>query len=214
MANSVIKNYKILDNGLIKQEKILNKLKKYNKEYIDQRYNTYGPKRYQMAGLRLGYLLGAIDEIPNTILDIGYGNGDFLDLCKNYIKNCFGNDITGYPLPENVKFIENIFESFYDVICFFDVLEHFSDINFIKDLQCKYIFVSVPWCHFFSEEWFLNWKHRRPDEHLWHFNNKSIVAFFKECGYSLVKQSNIEDSIRTNSDSVPNILSCIFKKYE
>lgn len=208
----MIENYEILNNGLIKQKKIFNSIKKYNKEYVNQRYNTYGIKRYQLAGLRLGYLLGIINEIPDSILDVGYGNGDFLNLCKDYIKNCYGNDITGYPLPKGVKFVENIFENYYDVVCFFDVLEHFTDINFIKKLQCKYIFVSVPWCHFINEDWFLKWKHRRPDEHLWHFNDKSIATFFKECGFFMVKQSNVEDIIRTSSDELPNILTCVFKK--
>ena len=165
-----------------------------------------------MAGLRLGHLLSVLDEKPNSILDVGYGNGDFLKLCKQGINNCYGNDITNYPLPDGVIFVENMMDNYYDVISFFDVLEHFKDISFVRNLNCGYVYISVPWCHNFSDEWFKNWKHRREDEHLWHFNDISIVNFFEEMGFELIIKSNIEDFIRTPVDKNKNILTCIFKK--
>ena len=208
----MIENYELLHNGLIKQVNIKNKVQTYNKKYVDDRYNTYGIKGYQMSGLRLGYLISSIDKTPDSILDIGYGNGDFLKLCSESKIKCYGNDVSGYPLPPNVDFVDNIFDDYYDVISFFDVLEHFEDINFIKNLNCKYVFISVPWCHNFNDKWFEGWKHRREDEHLWHFNDKSIVAFFNEMGYKLITKSNVEDIIRTPIDNNENILTCIFEK--
>lgn len=205
-------NYEILPNGVIKQKNIINKIKKYDLSYIEERYNKYGEKGPQMAGLRLSYLISNINKKPESILDVGYGNGDFLKICKNCIDKCYGNDISGYNLPEGVSFVENIDDKYYDVICFFDVLEHFEDINFIKNLKCSYIYISLPWCHNFNEDWFISWKHRREDEHLWHFNDKSIVNFFNEMGYDLLVKSNIEDLIRIPCDKNENILTCIFKK--
>jgi hypothetical protein len=164
-----------------------------------------------MAGLRLGYLVSKLGYWPKSILDVGYGNGDFLRICKNKIDS-YGNDISGYPVPEGVTFVKNIFERHYDVICFFDVLEHFEKIDFVQNLKCDYIFLSLPWCHNFSDEWFLNWKHRRPDEHLWHFDEKSIKNFFNEMGYETIDYSNIEDLIRVSNEDYPNILTCILKK--
>ena len=58
----------------------------------------------------------------------------------------------------------------------------------------------------------MNWKHRRPDEHLWHFNEKSIEKFFNEMGYDMLYHSNVEDIIRISNDEHQNILTCIFKK--
>ena len=58
----------------------------------------------------------------------------------------------------------------------------------------------------------MEWKHRRPDEHLWHFNEKSIVNFFNESNFELVKVSNVEDVIRKGDYEYENILTCIFKK--
>lgn len=204
-------NYEILENGLIKQKSILNKTVIYDYDYINKSYNTYGEKGPQISGLRLGYLIASLGYSPKSILDIGYGNGDFLKICKNTIDS-YGNDISGYPIPDGVTYINNIFDKHYDVISFFDVLEHFEEIDFIKDLKCNYIYISVPWCHFLSEEWFMNWKHRKPDEHLWHFNQKSIENFFNEMGYKMIKSSSIEDIIRKSDGDYPNILTCIFKK--
>lgn len=207
----MIENYEILENGLIKQKSILNKLRTYDYDYVNSSYNQYGEKGSQMAGLRLGYLVSKLGYWPKSILDVGYGNGDFLKICKNKIDS-YGNDISGYPVPEGVTFVENIFETHYDVICFFDVLEHFEKIDFVQNLKCDYIFLSLPWCHNFSDEWFSNWKHRRPDEHLWHFDEKSIKIFFNEMGYEMIDYSNLEDLIRVSNEDYPNILTCIFKK--
>lgn len=212
MENSMIDNYQILPNGLIKQINIKNTLQTYDKKYVDERYNQYGIKGYQMSGIRLGYLISSINKIPESILDVGYGNGDFLSLCSESNIKCYGNDISGYQLPPNVDFVDNIFNNYYEVISFFDVLEHFEEIDFIKNLNCKYIFISVPWCHNFNDEWFKNWKHRREDEHLWHFNEKSTVNFFEEMGYKLLSKSNVEDTIRKSTDDNENILTCIFEK--
>ncbi len=208
----MLNSYEKLPNGVIHQNKIFTQIQSYTPEYVETRYNTYGEKGLQMAFLRLGYLIGNINSTPKSILDIGYGNGDFLKVCTSYITDCYGNDVSNYPLPENVEFISDIKARHFDVICFFDVLEHFEEIDFIKDLQCNYIYISLPWCHYISDDWFQNWKHRRPDEHLWHFDDKSLVKFFEENGYENISLSNIEDSIRKPNDFLPNILTGVFRK--
>lgn len=206
-----LSNYEVLKNGVIKQ-KIVNKIT-YDCEYSNK-YNSYGEKGKYLSYLRLGVLLGSISKLPESILDVGYGNGEFLKTAKNIIDNCSGFDISGYPLPDDIKIENSIFEKHFDVICFFDSLEHFEDINILKNLNCEYIFISVPWCHNFSDEWFKNWYHLRPNEHLWHFNDKSLVAFFEENGFEKIYLGNFEDTVRKNNscNGHPNILSAIFKK--
>ena len=115
-------------------------------------------------------------------------------------------------IPSKIKTVNTIFDGHYDVISFFDSLEHFDDIYFLDKLQCDYICISVPWCHNFNDEWFENWKHRRPDEHLWHFDEKSLRRFVESQNYEYVNHTNIEDSIRKTEYSYPNILTSIFKK--
>lgn len=206
-----LENYEKLENGVIKQINV--KKIEYNFEYSNK-YNKYGEKSNYLSYLRLGVLLGNIKKTPNSILDVGYGNCSFLNSAKTIIPNCYGFDISDYPISENITRVDTIFNKHYDVICFFDSLEHFDDINIIRNLDCDYIFISLPWCHYFSDEWFLNWYHRRPNEHLWHFNEESLTKFFNDIGFEKIYISNFEDSIRKNDTihEYPNILSGLFRK--
>jgi len=204
-----------MDNYYTDKEGVIHQIKKqkivYDTKYIQQSYDTYGNDCTNISYLRLGYILGSCNTIPNSLLDIGYGNGSFLKVCTNIIQNCYGYDISGYKIPDKCTLVSDIFDNYYDVITLFDSLEHYDDISFIHNLNCKYICVSLPWCHGNTEEYFSNWKHSRPNEHLHHFNDKSIILFFKKYGYNCIAQSNIEDTIR-KSDIKENILTTIFKK--
>lgn len=183
----------------------------YDKEYVNSRYVKYGELSNYMGYLRLGNIVGSIGRIPDSVLDVGYGDGSFLKVCKNIVPNCYGYDVSTYPLPEGCIQASSITENFYDVITFFDSLEHFEDIDVVQDLKCNFISISVPHCHYDSDEWFSNWKHRRPNEHLWHFDKESLTNFMSRMGYELVSESNIEDTIRKNKETEINILSCVFK---
>jgi hypothetical protein len=176
----------------------------YYKQIQDStRYTSY---------LRLGYIIGSIGYVPQSILDVGYGTGAFLQACETEVKERYGHDISGWEVPSGCKFVDNILENHYDVITFFDSLEHMNDIEFVKDLNCNYICISVPDCHYFNDEWFTDWKHRKPDEHLWHFNKESLKSFMHRMGYSTVNTCNVEDITRINNLEYTNILTGIFKK--
>ena len=203
----MLDNYEKDLNGVIKQ--INCTPFSYDYSYADN-YNTL-PTNDIMSHLRLGYIVGSLGKMPESILDVGYGNGAFLNLAKNST-TCYGHDISQYPIPEGVSFVENILENYYEVISFFDVLEHFSNPYFLKDLNCKYIVCSLPHCHNFSDEWFENWKHRKPNEHLWHFNEESLIKFFDVQGYSKINTSDFEDVVRKSKETYSNILSGVFLK--
>ena len=203
----MLDNYEKDLNGVIKQ--INCTPFSYDYSYADN-YNTL-PTNDIMSHLRLGYIVGSLGKMPESILDVGYGNGAFLNLAKNST-TCYGHDISQYPIPEGVSFVENILENYYEVISFFDVIEHFSNPYFLKDLNCKYIVCSLPHCHNFSDEWFEDWKHRKPNEHLWHFNEESLIKFFDVQGYSKINTSDFEDVVRKSKETYSNILSGVFLK--
>ena len=48
----------------------------YNDYYRDIQFST----RFT-SYLRLGYIIGSIGHLPESVLDEGYGAGDFLDAC-------------------------------------------------------------------------------------------------------------------------------------
>ena len=202
-----------IDGAIYQKDK---KSVKYDEDYVKRTgsnsNNINDEKSYRMSYLRLGNVIGGIGRVPSSILDVGYGLGHFLEVCTTIIPKCYGNDIGTDVIPEGCTRVDSIFGAHYDVITFFDSIEHFEDIDFVKELDCNYVCISVPNCHYFDDEWFANWKHRKYGEHLWHFNENSLTKFMNRMGYSLVSYSNVEDVIRQNFKEETNILTGIFKK--
>ncbi len=207
----MLKNYEKDRNGVIKQ--INCKPYIYDINYTVVRYDDKKVPVDNMSYLRLGYLLANLGKIPDSLIDVGYGNGKFLEKASKIIKKCYGYDIPPqYPL-DGIPVVENIYDLEYDVVCFFDSLEHFEDIYEIKKLKANYIYISVPWCHYLSDDWFQDWRHRREDEHLWHFDLESLKSFMAEMNYEYICHANIEDAIRKPYDpNLENILTAIFRK--
>lgn len=206
----MIHNYKKNSDGVIYQ--VDKDPFTYDQEYVKNRYDSYGEITNYMSHLRLGYILGTIKDPINSILDVGYGNGSFLKVCKKIIPECYGYDVTSYRVPEGVVFLDDWTKSEVDLITFFDVLEHLENPYIIKDLNVKYLVISLPWCHYESDEWFEEWKHRRPNEHLWHFDERSIQNFANTCGFEVISSTSLEDTIRGRYKGTPNILTVCLKK--
>jgi hypothetical protein len=186
-----------------------------------------------LQAMRYGFICSAHGRPINSIADCGYGNGAFMKFVKQQVPYVYGFDVTGvqvdgcYILPELVK---------ADVLCFWDCLEHIADLSFIKDLPHETIAVSLPYCHFFTQglEWFNDWKHRKPDEHVHHFTEFSLTLLMDSMGWKTVSISQHEDVIRQNiiskasgyktkcgfltegietfKDPLQNILSMAFKR--
>jgi hypothetical protein len=170
---------------------------------------SYKEKSDKLQALRLGFLLGVHGRVPKTLADIGYGNGAFLYACKGFIPKLYGKDISGVTLD----FIEQIWNYVpCEVVTFHDCLEHIEDLSFLYDIPCETIIISLPWCHFPSMEWFEKWKHRKPNEHVHHFDPKTLEAMMLKYGWKVVAQSHHEDIVRVGMDSRENILTMGFKR--
>jgi hypothetical protein len=153
-----------------------------------------------------------------SILDFGYGNGSFLKLCKNAFDKRYGFDVSQYAIDDSdIEILKSPFNKEFDVVAFFDSVEHLSDITEIFKIKTKYFVFSIPYCHFSfleNEDWFFNkYKHLRPDEHLFHFNPDSLERFMNSNGYETVlKNSSVEDIIRTRYEKErQNIFTAIYK---
>lgn len=165
-----------------------------------------------LQALRLGFVHGAHGRPIQSIMDVGYGNGAFINFVKQHVRYVYGHDVTGVPLdgayqmPEIVK---------ADVITMWDVLEHFPSVNFVRELPCETLVVSLPHCHFLTEgkDWFDNeYPHRKPDEHIRHFNAISLSAMMASYGWKTISISGHEDIIRKSAHGRQNILSMAFKR--
>lgn len=182
---------------------------KYSSTYDTEAYRRESEK---LQAMRLGFVIGAHGRTPETICDVGYGNGAFMQFAKQTIPHVWGTDVTGvlvdgcYILPHIVK---------CEVLTFWDVLEHFPSLDFVRDLPCETICLSLPYCHFMTEgkEWFdTQYKHRKPDEHIRHFNEFSLSALMDHYGWRTVAVSDHEDIVRKSAHGRQNILSMAFKR--
>lgn len=181
----------------------------YSATYDTEAYRRESEK---LQALRLGFVLAAHGKRVKTLLDAGYGNGAFMLFAKQHIPYVYGSDVTGvmvdgcYILPEFVK---------ADVLTMWDVLEHFPDLSFVKDLPYETICLSLPYCHVMTEgvQWFDTcYKHRKPDEHIRHFNEFSLSAMMDSYGWETIAVSGHEDIVRRSEHGLQNILSMAFKK--
>lgn len=203
----MLENYRKTIDGVIAQIERVPYL--YDNSYIDNRYSTFSD-RSNIANLRLGYIVGSLGHIPSSLLDVGYGDSTFVDIAIKSIPIVYA-----YDLPTNTTTTlglrTNVLNIPVEVVTFFDSLEHFEAIDFVSTLHAKYIVISLPCCNYpNNNEWFESWKHRKPNEHLFHFNAESLTTFMLRMGYTNLNHTYIEDSIRVDPNNKPNILTSCF----
>lgn len=166
----------------------------------------------KLQALRLGFVYGAHGARINTLIDVGYGNGAFMKFAKQNIPYIYGHDVTGVQI-DGCLIMPDIIKA--NVLTMWDVLEHFADLSFVKDLPVETIVLSLPYCHLITEgkEWFdNNYHHRKPDEHLHHFNEFSLQALMCSLGWKTIAVSGHEDIVRKSRHGLQNILSMAFKR--
>jgi len=133
----MIDGYAKSRDGIIKQVDAIPPV--YDEEYVRDYYLVNGTFEKELSCLRLGLVLGQLNHSITKLLDIGYGNGGFLDMASKIVKDCYGYDIgPAFPLPAKIKPVHNITNDYYDLITLFNSLEHIPDIDFIENLQCKH----------------------------------------------------------------------------
>jgi hypothetical protein len=210
----MIENYTKLSHGHWYQETLTGPIMNYNETYSKSRYDTYDTNDV-MSNLRYDLISNTIGEF-DSICDFGYGNGAFIKKCLFEGHRVYGYDISDYPVPEGSEKLGSINEQHFDIITFFDSLEHLQEkylTIFLKNLDTKHVCISVPWFHESQgSNWFLNWKHRRENEHLHHFDSSGLINLLLQSGYSIRHVGNNEDKVRTPTTDLPNILTVIATK--
>jgi len=101
----------------------------------------------------------------------------------------------------------------YDMVCFWDVLEHidWNDDKMAKIPEtvinsAEYVAVSVPIKPRFMRV--KKWKHYKPGEHLTRFTIRSLDKFFKKRGFHKIKDGTQE----VDCDIREDIYSAIYKR--
>tara|TARA_R110000824_G_scaffold12226_7_gene53565 strand:- start:3047 stop:3736 length:690 start_codon:yes stop_codon:yes gene_type:complete len=200
----------------------------YDQQYLDY-YEGLKERTIRLGFMRAGYINGYLQSHlkrpVKSILEFGYGSGSFLDAAKKSgIESCNGTDIQHFPLPDGCSFLnrKEVFDGTFDVVAMFDVLEHIETLQFLELLKTKYLFLTVPLCKYNSilgsekaNEWFEYWRMRRPNEHIHHFDEESLVFKMAEYGYRVAPDSltYMENPIRLREgESGHNVFTMIFER--
>lgn len=177
-----------------------------------QQYKQKQSTNENMAYLRIGWLSSFFDyeQLSKlTVVDIGSGNGTFVDVGKNVFGKCVGYDVCGESITQ-----QELNETKWDMIVLSDVLEHFDNIDDLYKLNWKYAFISFPETpkDVKTQSDLEKWKHFKPNEHLWCLNLNGFIEWATDNQCEIIGYSNTEDIIRSRwNKEQPNITSVLLK---
>ena len=209
--------YETDEFGVVHQQDLTVR-ERYDVEYVRSRYDTIPEKVREMSMLRAGFILGATGAGKlRSVLDIGYGNGDFLRVMHEaFGADCYGLDVSGYPVPDGCRQLEwaGVMGRHFQLVTLFDSLEHMPSLEVLDYLDCGFLAVTAPCFHpDLGADWFRAWKHRRPGEHLHHFSPDSLTGLMASKGYRLLVVDSIEDALRGSApDGTWNTFTSVFER--
>lgn len=212
----MLENYHVDEFGVIHQTTW--KPKVYDCQYLSY-YEGLHERTIKLGYQRLGWVVGVLGRLPESVLEIGYGLGTFLEAAAVAgVRRCAGYDVARYPLPPSCEFVdwEAALALEWDVTALFDVLEHIPDLTFLERLKTSTLAVAVPHCRWreLGDEWLREWRMRLPDEHLHHFDPDSLCAFMKHRGYLCLDLNHYEDGLRIREgERGPNIICGYFERF-
>ena len=164
---------------------------KYDIEYYEKMLREYSGTGEEIAKIRWNW----ISELePDVVLDYGSGVGWFRAWRPKGVQvHTF--DIGPY-LQTGIELI------IYDVVCFWDVLEHIPDFEGIEPvlMLARNVAVSLPLGE--GKDGLDRWKHFKPDEHLHYFTEEILDALFKRYGFHKGKIDQPECPPREDITSV------------
>lgn len=181
----------------------------YDSNYI-LNYFKHNTMR-QLSLLRAGLVEGFLGQSVGKVLDFGYGSGDFLRVMSKNGWQTFGIDVHGLNLGIKDVVEEELYDISWDIVTFFDSLEHLQNFNILKEIHSENIIVSIPIFYGKNISTIVDWKHYKPGEHLHYFSLKSIEKLFKRYDYQLSDFNFSEDLVRGKINGKPNITTLFFE---
>jgi hypothetical protein len=180
-------------------------------------YNSAQSTTATMAGVRIGYLLAHVSYERLrmfSVLELGPGAGVFFDALRPMVREMRGLDI-GPSRYSTVTMSAARAQSF-DMLCAFDVIEHFHDIDDLWKFDFKYGYLSfpcVPAGALVDRRLLGRWRHFKPDEHIYYLPTQPFVKWITAHDYEVVSEGCPEDCLRTRwSGDEINIGTWIIKR--
>jgi len=173
---------------------------------------AYTNESYALNKFRLYYILKYCPA-PKRILDYGAGCGAFIYFIKRYSKKIkvIGVDVYEHKAA-NIYHVDHFWEidrgcKQYDIVTMWDVLEH-TDSPWAVLLGLRSVLIndgllviSTPNLAARKAEEITRWKHWKPQEHLYLFDETSLEKILTSCGYEIIDMDYTESAYRANNTS-------------
>ena len=167
----------------------------YGIEYFENMLRMYAKTAEDIATIRWKFVA---DVDPDTVLDYGSGVGWFR------AHRPIGVHVDSYDIADVPQ--TGICLEHYDLVCFWDVLEHIPNFEVIHNVldSTNHVALTVPVLP--DGVKIENWKHWKPGEHLHYFSVEMLDAMFREFDFKRIKVSMCECPPRQD------VQSFLFKK--
>jgi SAM-dependent methyltransferase len=185
----------------------------YDAEYARQ-YDVR-PHR-EMSALRWNFIQRWLRLAAGSrILDIGYGNGSFLKYVRQHGMEVYGLDVHGEDF--GIPTVTYEAASNFDLICFFDSLEHFPKFDPLFALHTSNVIVSLPNSPDFLLDAPQHWRHYKPGEHLHYFSYDSLDRLMHKWGLTVkivegLPEDDLRGKLTIGSRAYDNIHTAIYGK--
>jgi hypothetical protein len=181
----------------------------YGAAYVERGYTGRAVPSLEMAYVRLATLYRFMRS--GRVLDVGYGDGEFVRQANKRGLTAFGYDIHADEVA-GVPIIDALAGDF-DAVTLFDSLEHFQYLTHLFTVRPRFFVVTIPHTPAdITDDKIIYWRHYKPNEHLHYFSTNSICALFARFGYTRLENYPIEDIIRKNPEQEVNTMTYIFKR--
>ncbi|AWG20842.1 methyltransferase [Flavobacterium faecale] len=172
--------------------------------HTDNKRSLFEKAYHFVKGIALKNKLNLINELQpskGSILDIGSGTGDFLNVTKENGWKAIGVEPSdrakNIALSKGIEFVNATLElqdHSFDVITMWHVLEHVPDLDFqVKELKrllkpSGSLIIAVPNFKSFDARHYKEfWAAYDVPIHFWHFSKKAIQKLFEKEGMELKK---------------------------
>ena len=183
----------------------------YARQYDQRPHQEMSALRWRFIQRWLGLAAGS------RVLDIGYGNGSLLRHARSRGMEVFGLDVHGEDF--GIPTVDYDTPWTFDLICFFDSLEHFVNFDRLFQLQSAHVVISLPSPPGYLLDTPECWRHYKPGEHLHHFCSDSLDFLMARWGLGRKVAAGFpEDALRgklqVGGQAYDNIYTAIYRRGE
>lgn len=208
MFHTISDLWKCENCGLISSD-LEPKVTLYDKDYFNK-YVEYSetPVGHGINIVRQRSVANLVREdnllLGKKLLDFGCGSGSFV----GHMRRSTMAMVKGYDIIPGSPYNDpSLLKRSWDIVTFWDSIEHTGNPKgVIRFFKPQYLVISVPSIDGNIHEVLTDWKHYRPYEHIHYYNERSLKALFRACGYK-VELINYDESDYRKGDNNKNILT-------